>query len=96
MSRLKIKEDDFFVRGYMQRKSIAAFWVIEFRQPVTEVDDCNIAEDLFISQMYNVKPELKLHIFTAAEAYLVQPKLLQYGCCLQFCPMNFNAAKQCE
>ena len=31
----------------------------EFRQPITEVDNCNIADVLFISQIYNVLPELK-------------------------------------
>lgn len=42
-----------------QRSGLAAVWEIEFRLPVTEVDDCNIADDLFISQIYNVKLELK-------------------------------------
>jgi hypothetical protein len=30
-----------------------------FRQPITEVDNCNIADVLLISQIYNVLPELK-------------------------------------
>ena len=31
----------------------------ETRQAGTAADDCNIADVLFISQIYNVKPELK-------------------------------------
>jgi hypothetical protein len=36
------------------RSGIADGGEIEFRQPVTEFDDCNIADVLFISQIYNV------------------------------------------
>jgi hypothetical protein len=39
--------------------SIAAVWGFEIRQPVTEVENCDIADVLFISQIYNVKLELK-------------------------------------
>ncbi len=42
-----------------QRKRLGVVGAFEFRQPVTEVDICNIADVLFISQIYNVKPELK-------------------------------------
>ena len=73
-----------FLGNHSLRWSIAAVWAFEIRQPITEVDDCNIADDLFISQIYNVRLEQKLNIFTAAEAYNVQPKLLQYGCCAKF------------
>ena len=31
----------------------------ELCQPITEVDNCNIADVLLISQIYNVEPELK-------------------------------------
>jgi hypothetical protein len=47
------------------------------RQPVTEVDNCNIADVLFISQIYNLKPELKYHSEQKVEAYSVKPKLQQ-------------------
>jgi hypothetical protein len=40
-------------------KGLAFVGELEFRQPITKVDNCNIADVLFISQMYNVKPELK-------------------------------------
>jgi hypothetical protein len=40
-------------------KGLAFVGELVFRQPITEVDDCNIADVLFISQIYNVKPELK-------------------------------------
>jgi hypothetical protein len=40
-------------------KGLAFVGEFEFRQPITEVDNCNIADVLFISQIYNVKPELK-------------------------------------
>jgi hypothetical protein len=45
----------------VQRTGLAAVWAFEIRQPVTEVDDCNIADVLFISQIYNVLLELKLN-----------------------------------
>ena len=50
---------------------------IEIRQPVTEVDNCNIADVLFISQIYNVKLELKHNSEQKVEAYSVKPKLQQ-------------------
>jgi hypothetical protein len=40
-------------------KGLTLLGEFEFRQPITEVDDCNIADVLFISQIYNVQPELK-------------------------------------
>jgi len=40
---------------------------LEFRQPETEVDDCNIADVLFISQIYNVLPEQKQSRITYAD-----------------------------
>ncbi len=66
----------------VQRTGLAAVWEIEFRLPVTEVDDCNIADVLFISQIYNVKLELKLNSSTNVEAYSVKPKLQQTPCCM--------------
>ena len=42
-------------------KGLAFVGELEFPQPITEVDNCNIADVLFISQIYNVKPELKLN-----------------------------------
>jgi hypothetical protein len=40
-------------------KGLAFVGELEFRLPITEVDNCNIADVLFICQIYNVKPELK-------------------------------------
>jgi hypothetical protein len=40
-------------------KGLAFVGELAFRLPITEVDNCNIADVLFISQIYNVKPELK-------------------------------------
>ncbi|MBS1736400.1 MAG: hypothetical protein JSS98_07285 [Bacteroidetes bacterium] len=40
-------------------QGLLQFGHLKFRQPVTEVDNCNIADVLFISQINNVKPELK-------------------------------------
>jgi hypothetical protein len=40
---------------------LCAGWEIEFRLPVIEVDDCNIADVLFKSQIYYVLLELKLN-----------------------------------
>lgn len=42
-----------------QRKRLGVVGELVFRQPITEVDNCNIADVLFISQIYNVEPELK-------------------------------------
>ena len=59
----------------LQRTGLAAVWGFEIRQPVTEVDDCNIADVLFISQIYNVLLELKLNSEQKVDAYNVKPKL---------------------
>jgi len=40
-------------------QGLLSVWAFEIRQPITEVDDCNVADVLFISQIYNVKLELK-------------------------------------
>ena len=48
-----------FKTGCIQRKRLGVVGELEFRQPITKVDNCNIADVLFISQIYNVKPELK-------------------------------------
>jgi hypothetical protein len=40
-------------QGFMQ------FWEITVRLPITEVDDCNIADVLIITQIYDVKPKPK-------------------------------------
>jgi hypothetical protein len=60
-----------------QRTRLAAVWGFEIRQPVTEVDNCNIADVLFISQIYNVKLELKHNSEQKVDAYFVKPKLQQ-------------------
>jgi hypothetical protein len=44
--------------GYNE-KGLAFVGELVFRLPITEVDNCNIADVLFISQIYNVQPELK-------------------------------------
>ena len=43
-------------------KRLADGGEIEFRPPGTAADNCNIAENLFISSMLFVQPELKLNI----------------------------------
>jgi hypothetical protein len=40
-------------------KGLAFVGELAFRQPITKAHNCNIADVLFISQIYNVKPELK-------------------------------------
>jgi hypothetical protein len=47
------------MKHYAQRKRLGVVGELVFRQPITKVDNCNIADVLFISQIYNVKPELK-------------------------------------
>jgi hypothetical protein len=49
----------FCQRVTANEKGLAFVGEFEFRQPITEVDNCNIADVLFISQIYNVLPELK-------------------------------------
>jgi len=46
-------------KNYCQRTGLADGGEIEFLLPGTEVDNCNIAENLFISSMLFVQPELK-------------------------------------
>jgi hypothetical protein len=65
----------------LQRTRLAAVWEIAFSLPTTEVDNCNIADVLFISQMYNVLLELKQNSSTKVEINNVQPKLQQTRCC---------------
>jgi hypothetical protein len=57
----------------VQRTGLCEGWEIEFRLPGTAVDNCNIADVLFISQIYNVKLEQKLNSITNVEAYSVCP-----------------------
>ena len=45
----------------------------ENRQARTEADDCNIADVLFISQIYNVLPELKPNSEQKVENIFVKP-----------------------
>ena len=66
-----------WVENSSQRTRLAAVWGFEIRQPVTEVDNCNIADVLLISQIYNVKLELKHNRFTNVEITNVKPKLQQ-------------------
>jgi hypothetical protein len=68
------------LEGFTQRTGLAAVWAFEIRQPVTAVDDCNIADVLFISQIYNVLLELKLNNEQKVDTYNVQPKLQQTQC----------------
>jgi hypothetical protein len=56
-----------------QRKRLCAGWEIEFRQPITEVEFCNIVDILFNCQIYNVLLELKPNNSTNVEAYYVCP-----------------------
>lgn len=65
-------------------QGLLAVWAFETRQPVTEVDECNIADVLSISQIYNVLLELKLNSKQKNDTYNVKPKLQQTQCCLQF------------
>jgi hypothetical protein len=46
---------------FYQQKRLGDVGELEFRLPITKVDDCNIADVLFISQIYNVQPELNHH-----------------------------------
>jgi hypothetical protein len=39
------------VEHCVQRTGLCAGWEIEFRLPVTKVDDCNIADVLFIAKI---------------------------------------------
>jgi hypothetical protein len=58
----------------------------EFRLPITKVDDCNIADVLFLCQIYNVLLELKLNLNTNVEAFSVSPTCTKplVSCSLSF------------
>jgi hypothetical protein len=60
-SKLRLQVDGRLVGACIQRTGLCAGWELEFRLPVTKVDNCNIADVLFISQIYNVLLELKLN-----------------------------------
>ena len=47
------------LKVYIQRTEPGAVGELAIRQQVNEVDDCNIADVIFIAQIYNVQPELK-------------------------------------
>lgn len=59
----------------MQRAGLGDGREFENRQPVTEVDDCNIAENIFISQIYYVLLELKLNKEQKVENLFVSPAI---------------------
>jgi hypothetical protein len=75
--------------GYSQRKRLGVVGEFEFRQPITEVDNCNIANALFISQIYNVLPELKYNKEQMLKLYSSSPnnaKPRVGRLCFLFCP----------
>jgi len=61
-------------KGDAQRKRLGVVGAFEFRQPTTEVDNCNIADVLIISQIYNVKLELKHNKEQKVDANSVKPQ----------------------
>jgi hypothetical protein len=65
------------VQGFVQVGELV------FRQPITEVDNCNIADVLFISQIYNVKPALKHNKEQMLRQYSSSPNNAKpyVGCC---------------
>ncbi|MEQ1555070.1 MAG: hypothetical protein ABL929_12870, partial [Ferruginibacter sp.] len=71
-------------------KGLAFVGELVFRQPITEVDNCNIADVLFISQIYNVKPELKCNKEQMLRLYSSSPNNAKpnVGCCLILSPRN--------
>ena len=58
---------------------------LAFRQPITEVDNCNIADVLFISQMYNVKLELKHNKEQMLRQYSSSPNNAKPNVGCRFC-----------
>jgi ribosomal protein L28 len=58
-----------FKRRYQPRAVLA--------RVIVPVDNCNVSEVLFASQIYNVKIELKHDREQKVDAYNVQPKLQQ-------------------
>jgi hypothetical protein len=57
-----------------------------FVKPGTAVDDCNIADVLFISQIYNVQPELLLNSETKDEdLFVCQHSSKPHVVCSAFC-----------
>jgi hypothetical protein len=54
-------------------KGLAFVGELEFRQPITEVDDCNIADVLFIAKFITSSPNNCCHV-AAVEDYNVLPQ----------------------
>ena len=54
---------------------LVAVWEIVFRLLVTEVYYCNVADVLFISEIYNVQQELKFNSITKVDGEFRLPKL---------------------
>lgn len=68
----------------VQRKGLGDVVAFEKRPARTAVDDCNIAENIFISQIYNVQLEQKLNSSTNVEIKNVKPPYCQTLCCTPF------------
>jgi hypothetical protein len=72
------------LRYSRQRTGLGDVVAIEKRPARTVVDDCNIADILFISQIYNVQPEQKQNSSTNVEIKNVKPPYCQTLCWLRF------------
>ncbi len=70
----------------MKRKGTGVVGELEFCQPITEVDNCKIADVLLISQIYNVLPELKHNKEQVLRQYSSSPNnaKLVVSCCFSF------------
>ena len=55
-------------------QGLAMWWYQNYVCPQLKPNDCNIADVLFISQIYNVKPELKYNKEQNVEAIFVKPQ----------------------
>jgi hypothetical protein len=55
-------------------KGLAFVGELAFRKPITKVDNCNIADVLFIGQIYNVGVELKHNTIQKVEVHSVKPQ----------------------
>src|SRR5579875_3726953 len=74
-------------------KGLAFVGELAFRQPITKANDCNIADVLFMSQIYNVEPKLKHQKEQVLRQYSSSPIMPNLMLWAVFCRLSFFFVK---